>query len=114
MTLVDERLAEARLEALERKLERAEQMVIERDNAGASEGVRWFWRGRVAGLQDALALLREDEDRIHPRSPSGWEDGLEPWRDGNEDGSNRDVPPFDNDPRTDEEIKQAVYDRAAS
>lgn len=31
---------------------------------------------------------------------------------GNEDGSNRDVPPFDNDPRTDEEIKQAVYDRA--
>lgn len=34
------------------------------------------------------------------------------WRDeGNEDGSNRDVPPFDNDPRTDDEIKQAVYDR---
>lgn len=34
------------------------------------------------------------------------------WRDqGNEDGSNRDIPPFDNDPRTDEEIKQAVYDR---
>ena len=30
---------------------------------------------------------------------------------GNEDGSNRDVPPFDNDPRTDEEIKQAIYDR---
>ena len=30
--------------------------------------------------------------------------------DGNEDGSNRDVPPFDNDPRTDEEIKQSVYD----
>ncbi len=30
---------------------------------------------------------------------------------GNEDGSNRDVPPFDNDPRSDEEIKQAVYDR---
>jgi hypothetical protein len=30
--------------------------------------------------------------------------------DGNEDGSNRDVPPFDNDPRTDEQIKQAVYD----
>lgn len=29
---------------------------------------------------------------------------------GNEDGSNRDVPPFDNDPRTDEQIKQAVYD----
>jgi hypothetical protein len=54
----------------------------------------------------------DDRDRIHPRSPSGWEDGLEPWRDGNEDGSNRDVPPFDNDPRTDEEIKQAVYDRA--
>jgi hypothetical protein len=31
--------------------------------------------------------------------------------DGNEDGSNRDVPPFDTDPRTDDEIKQAVYDR---
>lgn len=30
---------------------------------------------------------------------------------GNEDGSNRDVPPFDNDPRTDAEIKQEVYDR---
>jgi hypothetical protein len=29
----------------------------------------------------------------------------------NEDGSNRDVPPFDNDPRTDAEIKQEVYDR---
>lgn len=29
----------------------------------------------------------------------------------NEDGSNRDVPPFDNDPRSDDEIKQAVYDR---
>lgn len=31
--------------------------------------------------------------------------------DQNEDGSNRDVPPFDTDPRSDEEIKQAVYDR---
>lgn len=30
---------------------------------------------------------------------------------GNEDGSNRDIPPFDNDPRTDEDIKQEVYDR---
>lgn len=30
---------------------------------------------------------------------------------GNEDGSNRDVPPFDNDPRTDDQIKQEVYDR---
>lgn len=29
----------------------------------------------------------------------------------NEDGTNRDVPPFDNDPRTDDEIKQEVYDR---
>lgn len=29
----------------------------------------------------------------------------------NEDGTNRDVPPFDNDPRSDDEIKQAVYDR---
>ena len=32
---------------------------------------------------------------------------------GNEDGSNRDVPPFDNDPRSDEQIKQEVYDRWA-
>lgn len=32
---------------------------------------------------------------------------------GNEDGSNRDVPPFDNDPRSDEQIKQGVYDRWA-
>jgi len=40
----------------------------------------------------------------------GWicADCLEP---GNEDGTNRDVRPFDNDPRSDEEIKQAVYDR---
>lgn len=29
---------------------------------------------------------------------------------GNEDGLNRDLPPWDNDPRTDDEIKQAVYD----
>lgn len=32
---------------------------------------------------------------------------------GNEDCSNRDVPSFDNDPRSDEQIKQAVYDRWA-
>lgn len=37
---------------------------------------------------------------------------LELLTEGNEDGSNRDVPPFDNDPRTDDEIKQAVYDAA--
>ncbi len=35
---------------------------------------------------------------------------LELLAEGNEDGSNRDVPPFDNDPRTDDEIKQSVYD----
>jgi hypothetical protein len=34
------------------------------------------------------------------------------YDEGNEDGSNRDVPPFDNDPRSDEQLKQAVYDRA--
>jgi hypothetical protein len=33
---------------------------------------------------------------------------------GNEDGTNRDVPPYDNDPRTDREIKKAVYDRMMS
>ena len=30
---------------------------------------------------------------------------------GNEDGWNRDVPSFVNNPRSDEEINQAVYDR---
>ena len=29
----------------------------------------------------------------------------------NEDGTNRDVPPFDNDPRSDAEIKDQAYER---
>jgi hypothetical protein len=71
MTLVDERLAEARLEALEAQAERAERMIRERENAKASREVVWFWRGRLAGLLDALALFREDAEELDDEVADG-------------------------------------------
>jgi hypothetical protein len=71
---------------------------------------------------DRRAALRWIEDRLEDddtpdevRRTLEFEAGrirrdLRILEEGNEDGSNRDVPPFDNDPRTDEEIKQSVYD----
>lgn len=69
----------------------------------------------------AIAYLEEclDSDRTPAYAKPGLaihaariRRDLEYLEEGNEDGTNRDVRPFDDDPRTDEEIKQAVYDAA--
>lgn len=67
-------------------------------------------RAALAWIEDALvdapAPVRADLERQAGRIRRD----LSLLMEGNEDGSNRDVPPFDNDPRTDDEIKQAVFD----
>lgn len=68
---------------------------------------------RIAALRELERRLETADGRVEValrNQAARIRRDLEVLSEGNEDGSNRDVPPFDNDPRTDEEIKQSVFD----